>query len=152
MRYVPMSPELAAGIRRYPVVLGEDRILPLEPGARSGRQRVEGSFDHLLTRAKIRDFRFHDLRHTFGSWYMMKGGDLYELAKILSHSNIMRTERDAKLGRQHIAKTGNTAREVWKLMEAKEDEYTRRNDVQRLRCALLVRSPKTSTLCPSLSC
>ena len=32
--------------------------------------------------------RFHDLRHTFASWYMMNGGDLYELAKILGHSNI----------------------------------------------------------------
>jgi len=26
------------------------------------------------------------------------------------------TERYAKLGRQHIAKTGSTAREIWKLM------------------------------------
>ena len=33
--------------------------------------------------AGIEDFRFHDLRHTFASWYMMNGGDLYELAKIL---------------------------------------------------------------------
>lgn len=117
MRYVPMPPELAVEIRRYPAIIGEDRILPPEPGAKSGRQRVEGSFEDLLKRARIRDFRFHDLRHTFASWYMMCGGDLYELAKILGHSNIKMTERYAKLGRQHIARTGNTAREVWKLME-----------------------------------
>ena len=48
---------------------------------------------------------------------MMNGGDLYELAKILGHANIKMTERYAKLGRNHIAKTGNTAREMWKLME-----------------------------------
>ena len=29
---------------------------------------------------------------TFASWYMMNGGDLYELAKILGHSNIEMTE------------------------------------------------------------
>ena len=58
-----------------------------------------------------------DLRHTFASWYMMSGGDLYELAKILGHSNIKMTERYAKLGRKHIARTGTTAREIWKLME-----------------------------------
>jgi integrase len=53
----------------------------------------------LLERAKIRDFRFHGLRHTFASWYMMNSGDLYELANILGHSNIKMTERYAKLGR-----------------------------------------------------
>ena len=76
----------------------------------------------MLKRAKIQNFRFHDLRHTFASWYMMCGGDLYELAKILGHSNIKMTERYAKLGRAHIAKTGNIAREVWKLMEEKKDQ------------------------------
>jgi len=117
MRYVPMLPELAGELRRFPAVTGEDRIFPPKPGATSARQRVEGSFEDLLERANIQDFRFHDLRHTFASWYMMNGGDLYELAKILGHSNIKMTERYAKLARQHIAKTGSTAREIWKLME-----------------------------------
>ena len=119
MRYVPMLPELAGELRRFPAVIGEDRIFPPKPGATSGRQRVEGSFEDLLERAAIKDFRFHDLRHTFASWYMMNGGDLYELAKILGHSNIKMTERYAKLARQHIARTGSTAREIWKLMEAR---------------------------------
>jgi len=35
------------------------------------------------------------------------------------------TERYAKLAKSHIAKTGNTAREMWKLMEAE-----RRGQVQ----------------------
>jgi integrase len=117
MRYVPMPVELASEVRRFPAVIGEDRIFPPKAGATSGRQRVEGSFEDLLERARIENFRFHDLRHTFASWYMMNGGDLYELAKILGHSNIKMTERYAKLARKHIAKTGNTAREIWKLME-----------------------------------
>jgi integrase len=78
---------------------------------------VQGSFATVLELASIADFRFHDLRHTFASWYMMSGGDLYELAKILGHANIKMTERYAKLARGHIAKTSNTARELWKLME-----------------------------------
>src|SRR5580700_11504673 len=98
MRYVPMLPEVADELRRFPAVIGEDRIFPPKAGAASGRQRVEGSFEDLLERAAIRDFRFHDLRHTFASWFMMNGGDLYELAKILGHSNIKMTERYAKLG------------------------------------------------------
>lgn len=52
------------------------------------RQCVGGSSEDLLERAGIKDFRFHDLRHTFPSWYMMNGGNLHELAKILGHSHI----------------------------------------------------------------
>ena len=48
---------------------------------------------------------------------MMNGGDLYQLAKILGHANIRMTERYGKLAKQHIAKTGNTARGMWRLLE-----------------------------------
>jgi site-specific recombinase XerD len=71
----------------------------------------------VLELAGIANFRFHDLRHSFASWFMMNGGDLYELAKILGHSNIKMTERYAKLAKKHIASTGDTAGKIWKLME-----------------------------------
>ena len=119
IRYVPLQPELAEEIQRYPAVLGEDRILPPEPGATSGRQRADKSFADLLDRADIREFRFHDLRHTFASWYMMSGGDLYELSKLLGHSNIKMTERYAELAQAHIIKTGSVSREVWSKLEPK---------------------------------
>jgi integrase len=127
MRYVPMPPELADELRRfmpqpannvvYIAGNNHEQIFPPKDGAKGERQRVEGSFEDLLERADIQDFRFHDLRHTFASWYMMNGGDLYELAKILGHSNINMTERYAKLAKQHIARTSGTARELWKILE-----------------------------------
>jgi integrase len=123
-RYVPMPPELAAEFRRYPVTFGEDRIFPPEPGAKRERQRVDRSFTTILKLAEIENFRFHDLRHTFASWYMMNGGDLYELAKILGHANIKMTERYAKLARSHIAKTGSTAREMWRMLEGQTRNQT----------------------------
>jgi integrase len=122
VRYVPMPKELGAEFRRYPAILGEERIFPPEPGAKRERQRVDKSFETIMDLAGITDFRFHDLRHTFASWYMMNGGDLYELAKILGHANIKMTERYAKLAKSHIAKTGGTAREMWKLMEGERRE------------------------------
>ncbi len=121
-RYVPMSLELAEEIRRYPSEIGQDRIFPPKGGPKSKRQRLEGSFDDLLKRAKIREFWFHDLRHTFGSWYMMNGGDLYELAKLLGHANIKMTERYAKLAKAHIIKTGNTAKLIWNMLEDRAPE------------------------------
>jgi integrase len=120
MRYVPLLPEVASDLRQFPEDISDDRLFPPRKGAEGKRRRLEGSFEDLLNRARISNFRFHDLRHTFASWYMMNGGDLYELAKILGHANIKMTERYAKLGRQHIARTGNTARELWKLLEKEE--------------------------------
>ncbi len=116
IRYVPLARELAQEFRRYPAVIGEERIFA-PPSGRTGRQRVDQPFQTLKELAGLEHFRFHDLRHTFASWYMMNGGDLYELAKILGHANIKMTERYAKLAKQHIAKTGNTARQMWRLLE-----------------------------------
>lgn len=117
IRYVPMSPELAEEFRCYRLAIVEKRIFPAKRHATGNRQRVDRSFKNILRIAGIEEFRFHDLRHTFASWYMMNGGDLYELAKILGHSNIKMTERYAKLGRDHISRTGDTAQKMWKLME-----------------------------------
>ncbi len=63
----------------------------------------------MLEMAGIQDFRFHDLRHKFASWYMMNGGDLYELRQT---TGSRQTERYAKLAKQHTAKDGEQAREM----------------------------------------
>lgn len=103
--YVPLLPEVAGELRRYPVVISDDRVFPPRKGAYGNRRRLEGSFEDLLRRA---------------SWYMMNGGDLYELAKILGHSNIKMTERYAKLGRKHIARTGTRHARFGKLWGRKK--------------------------------
>lgn len=56
---------------------------------------------------------------------MMNGDYLFKLARILGHSNIKMTERYAKLARQHIAKPGSTAREIWKILDVREDAVVR---------------------------
>lgn len=46
--------------------------------------------------------RFHDLRHTFASNFLMGGGTLYDLQKILGHSTIQVTENYAHLVPSHL--------------------------------------------------
>ena len=117
-----MTPELAAEAQRFPAVIGEDRIFPPKRGPTGERRRVEGSFRTVLEIAGIRNFRLHDLRHTFASWFMMSGGDLCELAKIPGHSNIKMAERYAKLAKKHITRTRSTARETWRLVAGENRE------------------------------
>ena len=153
VRFVPMAPELAAEIKRYPAVINVDRIFPPKGGEKSKRQRLEGSFENLLERARIRDFRFHDLRHTFASWYMMNGGDLYELAKLMGHANIKMTERYAKLGRSHITKNWNHSQGDLEHdgQEASRAGKRRRSEHRLSECSHIVRATKTLTLWSPLS-
>jgi integrase len=46
------------------------------PGPREGRKTrsIRNAFDQAVRRAGIEDFHFHDTRHDFASWFMMRGG------------------------------------------------------------------------------
>ncbi|MBI4050991.1 MAG: site-specific integrase [Elusimicrobia bacterium] len=52
--------------------------------------------------AGITGFRFHDLRHTFASYFVMKTGDLPALQRLLGHSSPMMTQRYAHLSQSHL--------------------------------------------------
>lgn len=46
--------------------------------------------------------RWHDMRHTFASNFMMNGGNIYDLQKILGHSSLEMTQRYAHLSPLHL--------------------------------------------------
>ncbi len=54
-------------------------------------------FHRCLARAEIKGLKFHDLRHTFASHWVLKGGDLYRLQRVLGHQSIELTQRYAHL-------------------------------------------------------
>ena len=51
--------------------------------------------------------RFHDLRHTFASHFMMNGGNIYDLQKILGHTSLEMTQRYAHLAPEHLVQASN---------------------------------------------
>jgi hypothetical protein len=59
-------------------------------------------FDHTVAVAQLDDFRFHDLRHTFASNFVMRGGSLQSLKEILSHGSMAMTLRYAHLAAEHV--------------------------------------------------
>ena len=57
-----------------------------------------------LKRAEIKDFRFHDLRHTCASYLAQNGASLLEIADVLGHKQIQMTKRYAHLCFSHKQK------------------------------------------------
>ena len=62
---------------------------------------IQTSWYNILKKAGIKDFRFHDLRHTCASYLAMNGYSLVEIAAILGHKTIQMTKRYSHLSNQH---------------------------------------------------
>lgn len=58
---------------------------------------VKSSFRHALRSAGIAGVRFHDLRHTCGSWMAQKGVPIGHIAAVLGHSTLRMSERYSHL-------------------------------------------------------
>lgn len=56
-----------------------------------------------LKQAEIKDFRFHDLRHSTASYLAMNGASLAEIAEVLGHKTLQMVKRYSHLSDGHIS-------------------------------------------------
>jgi integrase len=65
-----------------------------------------------LKEANIKDFRFHDLRHSAASYLAMSGSSLAEIAVVLGHKRLEVTKRYSHLTQKHISTVVERMNEV----------------------------------------
>jgi integrase len=68
-----------------------------------GHNFVARRFKPALRKAGIDNFRWHDLRHCFGSYLRMRGVPTAHIAKLLGHTTERMAERYSHLGDEHLA-------------------------------------------------
>lgn len=116
LRYVPIVDALLPILRDWKLRCPGKLLFPNEAGEMygpSGRifqevfhrvldragfpkeKKASGGFRRLIT--------FHGLRHTFASHWMMNGGDLFRLQRVLGHKSMQMTERYSHLARGAFA-------------------------------------------------
>lgn len=59
-------------------------------------------WDAVRKEAKLSDFHWHDLRHTFASRLVMSGVDIYTVNKLMRHETLQVTKRYAHLADAHL--------------------------------------------------
>ena len=107
-RYIPISDGLLRLLERLPRF---DKCPWLVPNPKTKKPYISifGAWNTVRTRAGLSDVRIHDLRHSFASFLINSGRSLYEVQKILGHTQVKTTQRYAHLSQDSLRDAANTA-------------------------------------------
>lgn len=98
-RVLPIVPALLAELRRFQgAAAGWVFASPRDP---EKLFTFEPRWKEALRAAKVRDFRFHDLRHSCASMLARNGATLLEIGDVLGHRQMQMTKRYSHLATAH---------------------------------------------------
>ncbi|MFC1611269.1 tyrosine-type recombinase/integrase [Myxococcota bacterium] len=115
VRYVPILDPLLPILRDWRLRDAHQLVFPNQRGKmhQESARIFQENFHRILDSAgfprqerhgKLRRYIvFHDTRHTFASHWMMSGGDIFKLQKILGHKSMQMTQRYAHLAPEAFA-------------------------------------------------
>ena len=99
--HVPLNGEAVKALRERQ---GHERTRLVFPGENSEQMtHLKSAWTRVAKPAKLRAFRFHDLRHTFASKLVQRGVDLNAVRELLGHSDFSLTLRYAHLAAENKA-------------------------------------------------
>jgi integrase len=80
-------------------------------------EAVGSAWNRALHKVEIRDFRFHDLRHTWASWHVMNGTSLQELMELGGWKSYEMVLRYAHLAPEHVADAASRIEKAPEIVE-----------------------------------
>lgn len=107
-RHVPLSEGVIKLLERVPRFDGCVWVFP-NPKTSAPFVTIFRSWDTTRVRAGLPEVRIHDLRHSFASFLINNGRSLYEVQKILGHTQVRTTQRYAHLSQETLLDAVNTA-------------------------------------------
>jgi len=110
-RYIPISDGVEALLMQIPKEEGCDWLFP-NPQTKQPFKSIFHSWDTARKRAGMPDVRIHDLRHSFASFLVNSGRSLYEVQKILGHTQVKTTQRYAHLSQDSLVSAANAASHI----------------------------------------
>ena len=99
VRYVRINEEVKTVIKACMRKVGEERIFWF-----TTPDGLSWAFRQAVSRAGIKDFRLHDLRHTFASFIKMSGQDIDTIARLLGHADLRMSQRYTHLSPEFLRK------------------------------------------------
>lgn len=102
-RAVPVSKDAYALLEEHSKVrkINSDYVFARPDGKKPADLRWQ--WEEAIKKAKLTNFKFHDLRHTAASYLAMNGASLLEIAEILGHKTMTMVQRYSHLTKKHTA-------------------------------------------------
>ena len=107
-RHVPLSDGVLSLLTTMPKNLKSDYVFA-NPETTKPYVSIFCSWNTARTKAGLSDVRVHDLRHSFASLLINSGRSLYEVQKLLGHTQIKTTQRYAHLAPETLLAASNAA-------------------------------------------
>jgi len=115
-RHVPLSDGAISVLNSAPRINGCPWVFA-NPDTQKPFVSIFAAWDTARRRVGLADVRIHDLRHSFASLLINSGRSLYEVQKLLGHTQIKTTQRYAHLAPETLLDASNAAtRAIGSLM------------------------------------
>lgn len=146
-RHIALSKEAIAVIRSIPRKPGCPWLFPSKLGGHTSDKPLADIYvfwNELRRRLGIRDMRIHDLRHSYASFLVNAGHSLYEVQKLLGHSDPRTTMRYAHLAQDSLAAAAQTVGNYLSRMRQGDSsenrqEWSRTSTKRKENCLMVIR-------------